>query len=72
MSVALRDLEDLLLLNKPPLKIQAMAPVQAKKKPVTSVSADPYNRARYHKYASDPQKAFSELYAFCFALAKPP
>jgi len=72
LSIALHDLEDLLLLDKPPLKIQPKAPTQAKKKSVIPVSADPYNRARYHRYAADPKKAFSELYSFCFALAKPP
>jgi DCN1-like protein 4/5 len=35
------------------------------------VSAEPYGRARYAQYAADPRRAFAELYAFCFALAKP-
>lgn len=71
LSTALHDLEDLLLLHKPALSAQVPAP--AKKKPSTSsASSDPYNRSRYYGYAADTNKAFNELYAFCFVLAKPP
>ncbi|KZT11591.1 DUF298-domain-containing protein [Laetiporus sulphureus 93-53] len=69
LSIALHDLEDLLLLGKPPMK-PSLATQNRKK--ATSSSLEPYNRARYYRYAEDPQKAFNELYSFCFALAKPP
>ncbi|KAH9934960.1 Cullin binding-domain-containing protein [Fomitopsis serialis] len=73
LSAALHDLEDLLLLNKPALRPSAQVPAPAKKKPTaSSAPSDPYNRSRYYGYASDTKKAFNELYAFCFALAKPP
>jgi DCN1-like protein 4/5 len=66
LAITLRDLEDLLLLGKPPLKPLAAAP--QKKKP----TPEPYNRSRYYLYAADKPKAFNELYLFCFMLAKPP
>ena len=69
LTTVLRDLEDLLLLNKPSLRPTAQAPGKRLAGPATS---DPYNRSRYYRYASHPTKAFDELYAFCFALAKPP
>ena len=71
MSLALRDLEDLLLLDKPPVK--SAAPSAASKKGAVPPEApEPYNREKYKRYAADKGKAFRELYAFCFALAKPP
>ncbi|TFY57440.1 hypothetical protein EVJ58_g7019 [Rhodofomes roseus] len=75
LSTALHDLEDLLLLDKPALRPQVADPFPAakKKSAVSSpASSDPYNRSRYYGYTSDTSKAFNELYAFCFALAKPP
>ena len=72
LSLVLRDLEDLLLLDKPP--IQASTPSVASKKKGNTVAdvSPPYNRDKYYQYATDRNKAFGELYAFCFALAKPP
>ncbi|GBE82679.1 hypothetical protein SCP_0410640 [Sparassis crispa] len=68
LALALHDVEDMLLLNKPPLKHPAVTPARTKKKTVPS---EPYNRVRYWKYAADTNKAFSELYSYCFNLAKP-
>ena len=65
LTLVLRDLESLLFPGKPPPKSSAAAP---RRKPGT----DPYNRARYFKYVTDPTKGFNELYMFCFNLAKPP
>ncbi|CAL1703471.1 unnamed protein product [Somion occarium] len=65
-SVALRELEDMLLLDKPALK-PALAPIGSKK----TAMPEPYNRARYYRYAQDKKKAYNELYLFCFMLAKP-
>ncbi|KAI0637424.1 Cullin binding-domain-containing protein [Trametes polyzona] len=49
------------------------AGVPAKKKaPGPSANAEPYDRRKYYQYAADKEKAFSELYTFCFNLAKPP
>ncbi len=67
LALVLHDLEDLLLLDKPPIQ---SAP--KKKGTPASDAAEPYNRAKYYKYAADKNKAFRELYNFCFALAKPP
>ncbi|EIW60775.1 DUF298-domain-containing protein [Trametes versicolor FP-101664 SS1] len=75
LSLAVRDLEDLLLLDKPPIQPPSSASVSAKKKS-TAVSVpnptEPYNKQRYYQYAASKDKAFSELYTFCFTLAKPP
>lgn len=69
LSAALHDLEDLLLLDKPPLKPpSAAAAAPGKKKP----TPEPYNRARYYRYAAEKSKSFNELYMFCFTLAKAP
>ena len=70
MSLVLRDLEDLLFLDKPLAKSSGSS-VASKKKALPEPS-DPYNRQKYYRYAADKDKAFKELYAFCFALAKPP
>ncbi|KAI0345203.1 DUF298-domain-containing protein [Trametopsis cervina] len=63
LSAALHDLEDLLILDKPPLKPPGNT--ASKKKP------EPYWRVHYYQYATTKAKAFSELYTFCFLLAKP-
>ncbi|RDX52739.1 DUF298-domain-containing protein [Lentinus brumalis] len=70
LALVLHDLEDLLLLDKPP--IQSSTSAAKKKGTVASDAAEPYNRAKYYKYVADKNKAFRELYNFCFALAKPP
>ncbi|RPD59194.1 DUF298-domain-containing protein [Lentinus tigrinus ALCF2SS1-7] len=70
LALALHDLEDLLLLDKPP--VQPSGSVPKKKGATTSGAAEPYNRNKYYEYAADKNKAFRLLYNFCFALAKPP
>jgi len=57
LSVALSDLENLLIHGKPPIK-----------KPTT----DAYDRTKYWVYASDPKDAFHKFYQYCFVLVKPP
>lgn len=57
LSVALSDLESLLIHGKPPIK-----------KPATEV----YDRTKYWTYASDPKEAFHKFYQYCFVLVKPP
>lgn len=66
----LHDLENLLLLGKPPIQ-SSNSSITSKKKGITGVVSEPYNRSRYCQYATDNNKAFGELYTFCFALAKP-
>ena len=52
---------------------ESAAPSAASKKGAVPPEApEPYNREKYKRYAADKGKAFRELYAFCFALAKPP
>lgn len=73
LALVLRDIEDLLLLDKPPI---AQPGTGSARKRGTAVPAtdtsEPYNRHKYYQYAADTRKAYAELYAFCFALAKPP
>ncbi|KAF9448907.1 DUF298-domain-containing protein [Macrolepiota fuliginosa MF-IS2] len=57
LSIALTDLENLLIYGKPPIK---------------KTKTDPYDRTRYYGYASDPKDAFHKLYIYCFMLVKPP
>ncbi|OJT12240.1 DCN1-like protein 5 [Trametes pubescens] len=74
LSLAIRDLEDLLLLDKPPIQPPPSASMSAKKKGTAASvpgPTEPYNRQRYYQYAASKDKAFSELYTFCFNLAKP-
>ncbi|KAI9056943.1 DUF298-domain-containing protein [Trametes sanguinea] len=73
LSLAIRELEDLLLLDKPPIQASSVPVTPTNKKGAQpTVPAGPYNRQKYYQYAADKAKAFSELYAFCFNLAKPP
>ncbi|KAG7086507.1 hypothetical protein E1B28_002460 [Marasmius oreades] len=55
LRLALSDLEDLLVMDKPPLK------------PLKNES---YNRTSYWTYAKDKRHAFHQFYSFCFNLAK--
>ncbi|KAF9265792.1 hypothetical protein L218DRAFT_859278 [Marasmius fiardii PR-910] len=55
LRLALSDLEDLLILDNPPLK---------------SSKNEPYNRTSYWNYAKDKNRAFYDFYSFCFSLAK--
>ncbi|KAG5647213.1 hypothetical protein DXG03_001172 [Asterophora parasitica] len=56
LSLAITDLENLLILNKPPAK-------KAKK--------EAYDKSAYSTYAADKKAAFRKLYTFCFLFAKP-
>ncbi|KAH7889985.1 Cullin binding-domain-containing protein [Phlebopus sp. FC_14] len=67
LALALRELDDLLIHNKEPLSRPAKS-IPSKKR---DDRQEPYNRSRYWQYASDRKAAFTELYQFCFALAKP-
>ncbi|KAJ7243383.1 DUF298-domain-containing protein [Mycena haematopus] len=57
LSMAVSDLETLLIQGKPAAK----GPTGKK---------DPYDKSAYGKYAADPAAAFQALYSFCFTLAK--
>ncbi|KNZ75494.1 DCN1-like protein 5 [Termitomyces sp. J132] len=57
LSMAVRDLEDLLILDKP-------MPQKKSKK-------DVYDKAAYWKYSQDRKASFNQLYMFCFTLVKP-
>lgn len=67
LSIALGDFDDLLLTGKPTLKPAHASPTKGKKP-----TPEPYTRSRYYQAAKDRRKAFTELYMFCFNLAKPP
>jgi DCN1-like protein 4/5 len=69
LAQALTELDDLLIRDKQTVTRSAPTMSQAKKK---SGAREPYNRTRYWQYASDRKATFSELYQFCFILAKPP
>ncbi|KAH7910629.1 DUF298-domain-containing protein [Hygrophoropsis aurantiaca] len=74
LAQALKELEDLLILDKEPLKYTTptAAPIKKRGNTAKSVAQEPYNRARYWTYLNDRKAGFSELYQFCFVLAKPP
>ena len=73
LSLVLRDIEDLLLLDKPPIQPSGTGSLKKRGNVVsTPNTSEPYNRQKYNQYAVDRTKGFTELYAFCFALAKPP
>ena len=71
---ALRDLEDLLVRDAESIQTASTATPSKKRTSAAAGAAekDPYNRSRYLSYATDKKAAFSELYQFCFVLAKPP
>jgi len=74
LTVALRDLEDLLIFDKQPLTRTPSSPsISKSKRPVGGGGEEPYsyNRARYWGYAADKVAAMQKFYQFCFALAKP-
>ncbi len=72
LSLVLRNIEDLLLLDKPPIAPSGTGSVRKRGPAVPATDAsEPYNRQRYYQYAADTKKAYAELYTFCFALAKP-
>ncbi|KAG6919924.1 hypothetical protein DXG01_013273 [Tephrocybe rancida] len=57
LTLAVSDLEDVLVLNK-------AIPTQRAKK-------DVYDKTTYWKYCQDKKASFNQLYMFCFALVKP-
>ncbi|KAI1784046.1 Cullin binding-domain-containing protein [Ganoderma leucocontextum] len=72
LSLVLRNIEDILLLDKPPIVPSGTGSIRKRGAAVsTSDTSEPYNRHKYLQYAADTKKAYAELYAFCFALAKP-
>lgn len=75
LQLALQDLNDLLISDKPPVlsKTAASGAYSSLKQipQVQIVPSDPYQRKQYYSYAKDKKAGFSKLYTFCFALAKP-
>ncbi|KII89276.1 hypothetical protein PLICRDRAFT_698364 [Plicaturopsis crispa FD-325 SS-3] len=75
---AVRDLEELLIKQNPGSTSTSRPQHPTKKasrvqKVVEGGNAAwTYNRAMYNACAADAEAAFKQLYAFCFALAKPP
>ncbi|PIL30541.1 hypothetical protein GSI_07241 [Ganoderma sinense ZZ0214-1] len=73
LSLVLRNIEDLLLSDKPPIPSSVAGSIRKRGSAVPAADpSEPYNRYKYYQYAADTKKAYAELYAFCFALAKPP
>jgi len=58
ISLAITELEELLIHGKPPVKVPAK-------------KDQDYDRTSYFKYSTDVKAAFQKLYAFSFNLAKP-
>lgn len=73
LHVALEEMQDLVMTNKPAAKpTQAIVPPgKGKRASGKAGTGEPYNRARYHQAAADRRAAFAQLYNFCFVLAKP-
>ncbi|THH21066.1 hypothetical protein EW146_g397 [Bondarzewia mesenterica] len=69
LTFALGELHDLLILGKPPHVSSTFSAASAKKK--SPPAKEPYNRARYWSYTCELKKSFSDLYNFCFLLARP-
>ncbi|KAG2020833.1 hypothetical protein CC2G_006133 [Coprinopsis cinerea AmutBmut pab1-1] len=59
LSIALNDLQNLLISKLPPLK-----------KPTKS-DQEPYDRTNYYSYAHNSESSFQKFYSYCFVLAKP-
>lgn len=74
LATALRELDDLVIQNKEPIKrpFSSAAPVTRRAGAGTTKAHELYNRSRYWDYAQDADRAFGELYQFCFTLSKPP
>ena len=66
LSLAVKDLENLLILGGQPLKRSTSSSPTKKKGEI-----EPYDRTTYWTYAADRKAGFLKLYVFCFALAKP-
>jgi len=73
LTIAIRDIESLLLLNKAPIKRPSNLSVTKRTTgKIKEKEKDPYNREQYWAYAADKKGAFLKLYGFCFVLAKSP
>ncbi|KZT20286.1 DUF298-domain-containing protein [Neolentinus lepideus HHB14362 ss-1] len=70
LALALQDLEDLLILGKPPMQRFSTPPSKKATKAVPTENDGPYDRDRYFRYTFMKERAFLELYQFCFGLAK--
>jgi hypothetical protein len=69
LTLAVMELDNLLIQGGQPLRRTSSTSSTMRKK---GTMDEPYDRSAYWTYAGDRKKAFSKLYAFCFALAKPP
>ncbi|KAI5981345.1 DUF298-domain-containing protein, partial [Pisolithus albus] len=74
LATALRELDDLVIKNKEPVKrsFSSTASVSRRAGAGTTKTHELYNRSRYLDYAQEADRAFRELYQFCFTLSKPP
>lgn len=69
LAMALRELDDLVIHDKEPItSVSSLSSVKKRDR----IDKEPYDRARYRKYALNRNTAFAELYQFCFTLSKPP
>jgi DCN1-like protein 4/5 len=72
LHMALQELADLLLTDNPPITTPPPAPASNKGGVRKKGNGDePYDRSRYRSAAANRKAAFSELYGYCFNLAKP-
>lgn len=69
LGIAIRDVEALLLMDKPPIK-RPTTNASTAKKTSAKPEKESYNRDLYWSYVADKKTAFLKLYGFCFALAK--
>ncbi|KAG6379202.1 Cullin binding-domain-containing protein [Boletus reticuloceps] len=67
LAIALKELDDLVVHDKEPITV----PSPVKKRGGLD-SQELYNKTHYSQYAANRKAAFTELYQFCFTLAKPP
>jgi DCN1-like protein 4/5 len=72
LRIALQELADLLLTDAAPISTppSAFAPNRGSIRNKGGYD-EPYDRSRYHAAAVNRKAAFSELYGYCFNLAKP-
>ncbi|KAI6042987.1 Cullin binding-domain-containing protein [Pisolithus marmoratus] len=74
LATALRELDDLVIQNKEPIKrpSSSAASMTRRTSPNAMKTQELYNKSRYWDYAQDADRAFGELYQFCFTSSKPP
>ncbi|KAI6129097.1 DUF298-domain-containing protein [Pisolithus croceorrhizus] len=74
LATALRELDDLVIQKKEPIKRSFSSAVSVTRRASASTAKthELYNRSRYWDYAQNAERAFGELYQFCFTLSKPP